>query len=65
MAKLMVSTMQFNYNDNLIETLIPYINDTDETIGDLVQEAIIELFKTDRTSQKVLAVVRKIAAVVR
>ena len=65
MSKLMVSTMQFNYNDNLIETLIPYINDTDETIGDQVQEAVIDLFKTDRTSQKVLTVVRKIAAVVR
>jgi hypothetical protein len=65
MSKLMVSAMQFNYHDNLIETLIPYINDTDETIGDQIQEGVIELFKTDRTSQKVLAVVRKIAAVVR
>ena len=65
MSKLMVSTLQFNYNENIIETLIPYINDTDETIGELVQEGIIDLLKTDRTSEKVLLVVRKLAAVVR
>ena len=65
MSKLMVSTLQFNFNENIIETLIPYINDTDETIGELVQEGIVDLLKTDRTSEKVLLVVRKLAAVVR
>ena len=46
LAKLMISTTHFNFHENLIETVVPYINDPDEEIGEEVAHAISELFKT-------------------
>ena len=65
LSKLMISTTHFNFHENLIETVVPYVNDADEEIGEEVANAIGELFKTDRKGDKVLNIVRKIAAIVR
>ena len=65
LCNLMVATTHFNFHENLIETVVPYINDYDDQIGEAVATAIGELFKADRKGDKILVVVRKIAAIVR
>ena len=65
LCKLMVSTTHFNFHENLIETVIPYLNDFDEEIGEEVANAIGELFKSDRKGSTILNIVRKIAAIAR
>ena len=44
----MISTTHFNFHENLIETVVPYLNGPDEEIGEEVAHATSELFKTDR-----------------
>lgn len=65
LSKLLVSTIGFNFHENIIETIVPLINDADDEVSTQVKEGIINLFKSDRLGDKTLKVVQAIAALVR
>ena len=57
--------MQFNFHENIIQNLVPLLNDEDEEISNEISCGIRELFKSDRKGNSILLVVRKIAAIVK
>ena len=65
LSKLLVSTIGFNFHENIIETIVPLLNDSDDQISSEVKEGIIALFRNDRLGNKTLKIVQNIAALVR
>jgi len=65
LSKLAISTMGFNYHENIVEAMVPLINDGDEQITEHVKEGIINLFRNDRLGDKTLKVVQTLAGLIR
>ena len=64
-SKLLVSTVGFNYHENLIQIAVPLLNDPDVVIREEIKTGIVEVFKIDKLGDKGLKIVQKIAHLIR
>ena len=60
MTELLVAHPEFNYSENMIQFVVPYLNSPQESLRSIVKAACDKLFKNDKKGQVSLLIVRSI-----
>ncbi|PRP75965.1 nucleolar complex protein [Planoprotostelium fungivorum] len=65
LCKLLSSTSEFNFHAEVIAIIVPLLNNKNQQIQTLVAEAIIEVFREDRTGEPSVRITRNITDLVK
>lgn len=65
LGELLVALPHFNFHNNIIVLIVPFMNDMSKSISEMCCEAVKTLFKQDKLGQASLGVIKVISGFVK